>query len=689
MRLPGAGWQGRPTLWRTRSRVPRRYSCRRLQLCPRHWIRSLSFSTARTQSRAASGVQSLVSPIRTGAGKSPGAARKVRAPRGAARLALAVAVSHLAAAAASPAVDLVVYAATPAGIASAVVAARQGQRTLLVEPEKMIGGLLTGGLSYTDFRSQEAVTGFFREYMDRVLRHYRDQYGAGSQQEHDCYFGAHAEPHVSLAILHRMIAATKGLQVRTQRRVVAAEKSGSRIAAIRVAGPNGEERFAARAFIDASYEGDLAAAAKVPYRIGRESTREYGERLAGVLFFEQGKILPGSTGEADRHAQCYNFRLIMTDRPANRVPVEKPPGYRRDEYARILPHFHSGRIKEIFTEPATGILRVQWIPNRKADINDIKNAPIRLALAGENYGWPEGTPEVRRTIYDRHKQYTLGLLWFLQNDAAIPEAIRAKASQWGWARDEYADNGYFPPALYIREARRVIGEYIFTERDTQPAPDSVRAPLHGAAVAIGDYSLNSHGHQAPGPLYPDLVEGDYGYPTAPFQIPYGVIVPKGVDNLLVPVAVSASHVGFSALRLEPTWTAMGHAAGLAADLALRSGKPMREVDVAAMQRTLHRQGQATTYTPDVPPASPLFAAAQWAGLRGYLDDLVDYRTARLSPAKHRHGLQYTVAFPNHLVEPGQPLDERLRARWRARLGRDLPNARTRGDFLQAAYQLEK
>jgi hypothetical protein len=486
-----------------------------------------------------------------------------------------------------------------------------------------------------------------------------------------------------------MIDETKGLTVRTEHRLAAVEVAGKRIAAVRLAGPKGEERIAARAFIDASYEGDLAAAAKVPYRIGRESTREYGERFAGVLFFDQGKILPGSTGEADTHTQCYNFRLIMTDRPENRVPVEKPEGYRRSDYVSLLPHFRSGRIRQIFTEPASGILRVQKIPNGKADINDIKNAPIRLSLAGQNDAWPDGSPKERRRIYDHHKQYTLGLLWFLQNDSEIPEPIRAKAKEWGWARDEYADNGYFPPALYIREARRIVGEYIFTERDTQPAPNSVRAPLHSNAVAIGDYSLNSHGHQAPGPLYPDLVEGDFAYPTAPFQIPYGVIVPRGIDNLLVPVAVSASHVGFSALRLEPTWTAMGHAAGLAVHLALADDKPMRDVDVAAIQRVLHRQGQATTYTPDVPPSSPLFAAAQWAGLRGYFDDVVEYRTAKWEPSKLRHGLQYSFAFPNQFVEPEKPLDDRLRGKWSARLGRDLPEARTRGAFLQAAYQLSK
>jgi hypothetical protein len=599
------------------------------------------------------------------------------------------------AAAAESSVDLLVYSGTPAGIASAVTAARHGRRTLLVEPEKAIGGLLTGGLSYTDFKSQEAVTGFFREYMDRVLGYYARKYGAASQQVKDCYFGAHAEPHVSMLVLRGMIEETKGLRLLEGRRLRSAETSpagtGKRIDAIVVEGPQGTERFSARAFIDASYEGDLAAAAGVPCRIGRESTREYGERFAGVLFFNLGKILPGSTGEADTHTQCYNFRLIMTDRAENRVPVERPSGYRRDEFARVAAFFKSGQLKEIFTEPATGILRVQRIPNGKADINDIKNAPIRLSLAGENDAWPEGSPDERRRIYDRHKQYTLGLLYFLLHDPEIPEPVRAKASEWGWAKDEYADNGYFPPALYIREARRTLGEYVFTERDTQPAPGSIRAPLRRDAIAIGDYSLNSHGHQAPGPLYPDLVEGDFGFATTPFQIPYGVIVPRGVDNLLVPVAVSASHVGFSALRLEPTWTALGHAAGLAAHLALEKASRMKDVEVARLQRMLHQERQATIYTPDVPPASPVFAAVQWAGLQGMLDDVVDYRTARYAEAKRRHGLQYTFAFPNHDLEPGKRLDDGLRRRWLARLSKDvaarMPAAETRGDFLIAAHRL--
>jgi hypothetical protein len=579
------------------------------------------------------------------------------------------------------AADVVVYGATPAGIAAAVTTAREGHRTVLVEPTDLVGGLLTGGLSYTDFRSQEAVTGFFREYMDLVLAHYRKTYGDTSPQVRDCYFGAHAEPHVSLAMLQRMLSDAH-VEVRLPRRLLTAEVANRRILSITL---ERGEKLTARAFIDATYEGDLAAAAKVPYRLGRESTREYGERFAGVLFFDQGKILPGSTGEADRHEQCANFRLIMTDRPEIRLPVTKPESYRRDEYVPLLAHFTSGRIKEIFTESTAGILRVQRLPNGKADINDIKNAPIRLSLAGENDGWAEGTPAIRRRIYDRHKQYTLGLLYFLQNDAGIPEPVRRKASEWGWARDEFVDNANFPPALYVREARRIDGEYTFTEQDTQPAPRSVRAPLHRDSIAIGDYSLNSHGHQPPGPLFPDLVEGDFGFTTTPFQIPYGVIVPRSLDNLLVPVALSASHVGYSALRLEPTWTALGHAAGFAAHLALSTNGTLRDVKVTDLQSLLHRHSQATTYTSDVSPSSASFAAVQWAGLQGWLDDIVDYSSARFEMPKRRHGLQYTEAFPLHFVDPDKPLDTKLRARWQKRAGHDYPQAITRGDFLAAAY----
>jgi hypothetical protein len=583
--------------------------------------------------------------------------------------------------------DVAVYGSTPAGIAAAVVAARQGSSVVLIEPTGHFGGLLTGGLSNTDFRSLEAVTGFFREYMDRVHSDYIQRYGKDSREAQECFFGAHAEPHVSDRILRAMVAEQRSLKLLMRHYLLDVTRDGDYLRRARFRTPDGTAEVTAAVWIDATYEGDLAAAAKAPWRLGRESTREYGERFAGVLYFDQGRILPGSTGEADTNEQCANFRIIMTNRPSNRVPVPKPPGYNREEFLRIIPYLESGQVKEVYTTDHSGMIRLTHIPNDKSDMNDIKQAVVRLSLPGENNGWAEGNEEVRRKIYERHVAHNIGLQYFLQNDPAVPAMIRAKANEWGLARDEFVSNGHLPPALYVREGRRIIGDYVFTEHDTMMAPNSVRAKVQADAIAMGDYSLNSHGHQPAGPLYPTLFEGDFSFSTTPFMVPYGVIVPKQLSNLLVPVAVSASHVGYSALRLEPTWTALGHASGLAADLARSRGGDVRAVPIASLQRLLHQQKQATIYTSDIPADSPLFEAVQWAGLRGLLSDVVDYRTARLTPLKSRFGTQYSFAHPLHAVEPEKPLSGELARRWKARLPcASEVSAETRGEFLRSAFR---
>lgn len=586
-------------------------------------------------------------------------------------------------------VDVAVYGSTPAGIAASVVAARQGLSVALVEPTTHVGGLLTGGLSYTDFRTQESVTGFFREYMNRVLAYYQSKYGPDSPQVRDCFLGAHAEPHVSQLVLRQMLAEQKSLTLHTSWELSSATSLASTAGrrALQTASfqsPQGAQRIVARFWVDATYEGDLAAAAKVPYRLGRESTREHGERLAGVLFFDQGKILPGSTGLADDSVQCANLRITMTSNPALRVPVPRPAQYQRGDYAHLIPLFRSGKIRDVYTEDHSGILRWQRIPNDKSDMNDIKQAPIRLALPDEMQEWPNGDAATRQRIYARHRDYALGLLFFLQNDDEVPAAIREKAQAWGLPKDEFAETSHVPPVLYVREARRIRGLYTFTEHDTQPAPASVRAPWHRDSIAIGDYALNSHGQHKQGPLYPQLVEGDFAFSTTPFQIPFGTIAPAAVDNLLVPVALSATHVGYSALRLEPTWTALGHAAGLAAGLYVQAGR----IDVPRLQAQLWQQGQATIYTSDVPPGHPLFGAVQWAGAQGLLQDLVDASSAVLEPLRKRYGLQYSYAFPLHAVGLEEPLEGRVRELWHKRLPCAANvAARTRGEFLAGAQKV--
>jgi hypothetical protein len=604
--------------------------------------------------------------------------------------------------------DVLVYGGTASGIAAAINAAESGRTVVLVEPTARIGGIVTSGLSYTDFKSFEAIGGTFRDYTRRVEKYYADKYGADSQQVKDCYFGVHAEPHVSLAVWQEMLAEQPRVKVLLQHRLesvsLASASGGATV--IKAARfqrlPLSETvELQARVFIDATYEGDLAAFAGAPYKVGRESTREYGERLAGHLYFHDGKVLAGSTGEGDARVQCYNYRLTMTRRPDNRVPVSQPANYRREEFTPVLEHFKSGRIQQVFTVTPTGILRTRWMPNEKADINDIKGAPLRLSLLGENYEYPDGDYATRERIIARHRDYTLGLIWFLQNDPEIPAALKAETREWGLAKDEFIETGHFPPQLYVREARRLVGQYVFTERDALMSAGSVRAPLHADSIAIGDYSLNCHGEQPPGKFHSSIAEGDYSSSTVPFQIPYGVIVPQKIANLLVSVAVSASHVGYSALRLEYTYTAMGQAAGIAAHVALSRNVPISQAPVAEVQRLLHERGAYTCYFSDVDARSPYFRAAQYFGTRGFFHHLTDPQQITFTaPKLLRPGHQYFEAMPHHAAALNQPVDEPLARHWLellaseatwARANNDAalrPNGKlTRGEFLQRLYQL--
>lgn len=502
--------------------------------------------------------------------------------------------------------DILIYGATPAGIFAALNAAREGHSVVLVEEYPHIGGLMTGGLSFTDFRSLESLSGTFNEYRFRVLDYYKKQYGPNSKQIADSYFGVNAEPQVTLTIFKQMLAEQPTIRVYTQHRLTKAsvqknQQGSSTITSATFADvADGKSvTMAGKVYIDATYEGDLAAAAGAEYRIGRESREEFCEIHAGKIFTKGGQIVTGSTGEGDSKVQAYNFRLIMTDSAANRRMVEKPTPYDRNEFLPIAEVFASGKVKQIFTQSAAGILRVQPLVNRKSDINDIKNAPVRMSSLGKNYAYPEGSPEVRARIIAEHREHILGMIYFLQNDESIPLAARQEAQEWGLAKDEFTDNDNFPYRLYIREARRVMGEVVFTENSTNLTPGSVRSRLEPNAVAICDYSLNCHGVAPPGPLYPDMTEGDFNASPQPFQIPYGVMLPKSFENLLVPVAISSSHVGFCGIRLEPTWSALGQAAGLAAHLSLKNKVPAPKVNMAELQALLLKRGGKLIYVSDV------------------------------------------------------------------------------------------
>lgn len=603
--------------------------------------------------------------------------------------------------------DVVVYGATAAGMAAALAAAEFGHRVALIEPTHRIGGIMTNGLGLTDMISLESLSGFYKDYADRCHQHYIRQYGADSPQAKECFFGTLTEPKVTLQVFQAMLAERPTISLFTQHRLesvsLAAPKNGYRvIQAVRLEklGGGGSVDFSGRQFIDASYEGDLAAFAGAEYRIGRESANEYGERFAGLLYYRNGVILPGSTGEGDNRTQCYNFRITMTARPDIRVPISKPVGYDRNRYVAILPVLQSGGVKKIFSESHDGIVRQQTITNGKADINDIRGgSPVRFSLLGENYEYPDGDYATRARIVEHHKTHALGFFWFLQNDADVPELFRAEARQWGLCRDEFADTGHFPSQLYIREARRIIGEYVYSEADGLTEPGTLRSKRHATSVAVADYNFNCHGIQPPSSIYPTIAEGDFAYPTgpptAPVQIPYGVLVPKKMANLLVPVTLSATHVGYSVLRMEPTYAALGQASGLAAHLALQNGLLVKDVPVPSLQTMLHERHAQTIYTGDVPADSRYFRGVQYFGNQGFLHVLPEATEGPKQPSKHRFSLHYTYAMPHQEVRPEALMTSPLLDRWLPLISPSLTDEErkqalrlTRGDFLNWLYKRE-
>ncbi|MDZ4685552.1 MAG: FAD-dependent oxidoreductase [Planctomycetaceae bacterium] len=579
--------------------------------------------------------------------------------------------------------DVLVYGATPAGIAAAAAAAQDGQSVLLIEPTVRIGGLVTSGLSHTDFRTFEGLTGAFLKFSQRVEAHYARTYGLDSPQVRDSFRGTFGEPKVNLAVFESLLREQPNIILRTglvlQSVKVDRSQHPPRIEEMTCVGSNRTViTLSAKLFIDASYEGDLMAMAGVAWRSGREGQQDFGESLA--------------PDQADDQLQAYNFRFIMTREPANRVTPLAPPGYRREDFIAVLPILESGRIKMIFDYPRDCIFKAQTppLPNGKYDINDVSGGLVRLSLPGKNLQWPDGTAAERSNIFAEHRRDQVGLLYFLQNDPAVPAMFRDEAREWGWCRDEFTDTGHLPPQLYVREARRMQGVHIFTQHDSEHAPGDVRSVRHRDAVAIGDYGNNCHGTLHDGPRFGGRHAGEFYNSVPPYQVSYGAIVPRDLGNLLVPAAVSSSHVGFCALRLEPIWMSLGQAAGHAGAQAVKQNLPVQAVDVPDLQRRLHADGSATIYVSDVLPGHPDFAAVQWWGTAGGLHGLQPMPAKKGQRGKNLHG-QYYAAYPGHAADLDHPLDAPLAERWktlakRLKLAPESVAGSTRGDFIRAAWK---
>ncbi|HUP79480.1 MAG TPA: FAD-dependent oxidoreductase, partial [Pirellula sp.] len=315
------------------------------------------------------------------------------------------------------------------------------------------------------------------------------------------------------------------------------------------------------------------------------------------------------------------------------------------------------------------------------------------SLPGKNLGWPNGNLAARRQIFDEHLRDQVGLLYFLQNDESVPEAFCKEAQEWGWCRDEFEDTNHLPPQLYVREARRMTGLHVFVQQDSEHAPNDARAVHHPDSIAMADYGNNCHGTYHEGPRFAGKHTGEFYNPVPPYQIPYGVLVPRDICNLLVPTAASSSHVGFCALRLEPVWMSLGQASGYAAALSIQKNISVQKIAVRELQHRLHKAGSATIYVSDVLPEHSDFAAVQWWGTLGGLHGISPMPEKPGQRGLNIHG-QYFEANPCHEAELDSLMDQKLKQRWRAiailaglddkqlELG---TNSATRGEFIRRAY----
>lgn len=550
------------------------------------------------------------------------------APRPIAKCNLLLALAMLAGcgtAAPERAFDIVVYGGTSGGVMAAVQAARMGKTVALVCPETHLGGLSSGGLGWTDTGDKEVIGGLAREFYHRVWQHYQnpnawrwqraEEYGNRGQGT-SAVDGAKRtmwifEPHVAERIFEDLVSEHDVLVFRDAwlDRERGVRKSGARVASITT---TAGDTYAGSFFIDGSYEGDLMAAAGVSYRVGRESATEYGERWAGVRkdarhhkhFFPSAidpyvvkgdpssGLLPrisaeppGDEGQGDDRIQAYCFRMCLTQVPENRIPFEEPAGYDPRQYEVLLRVYESGW-RETFN-------KFDPIPNAKTDTNN--HGPFSTDNIGMNYDYPEASYARRREIVREHELYQKGLMYFIANDPRVPAEVREEMARWGLAKDEFADNGNWPHQIYVREARRMMGRHVMTEQDCL-AERTVPEP-----VGMGSYAMDSHHVQR----YVDerghvRNEGDIGVkPRSAYGIAYGSMMPERAEaeNLLVPVAVSSTHIAYGSIRMEPVFMILGQSAATAAALAAEGDIAVQDLPYAQLRERLLADGQVLERTP--------------------------------------------------------------------------------------------
>ncbi|GAA4311767.1 FAD-dependent oxidoreductase [Compostibacter hankyongensis] len=488
--------------------------------------------------------------------------------------------------------DIVIYGGTSAGVIAAYAAYRCGKSVLLVEPGKMLGGMTTGGLGQTDIGNKQAITGLSRQFYKNVGK----LYGVPEQWKF--------EPSVASKVMEDYIR-TGHIKVFYEQELTRVKKRGTAIQSLlfRKTGQHGPVtlQISGKEFMDCTYEGDLLAMAGVSFALGREDNKQYGETIDGVQVMHNHQfpdgvdpyVKPGDpssgllwgisadsllpAGSGDKKIQAYNFRICLTDSAENRIPITRPENYDPARYELLL--------RLIAAQPGKLKLNDYFIwsrmPNRKTDINN--RGAFSTDMIGMNYGWPEADYAGREKIFQSHVDYTKGLLYFIGHDPRVPDALRRQMLQWGYPKDEYAAFGHFTPELYIREGRRMIGEYVMTERNCR-GKEKVTDGIGMAA-----YTMDSHNCERI--VINGMVknEGNVevgGFP--PYPVAYRSLTPKRSEctNLLVPVCLSASHIAYGSIRMEPVFMVLGQSAAMAASMAIDGKKAVQEIDVKQLQQRL-------------------------------------------------------------------------------------------------------
>ncbi|MBO0949320.1 FAD-dependent oxidoreductase [Fibrella forsythiae] len=519
--------------------------------------------------------------------------------------------------------DVIIYGGTSAAVMAAVQVTKMGKSVIIVSPDKHLGGLSSGGLGFTDTGNKEVIGGLAREFYQRLYQHYqqdsswnwqkRTEYGNKGQGTPAVDGTSRTmwifEPHAAEQVFEDLVREYKLTVYRNEwldRSAAGVTKKAQAIQSIRTISG---QMYQGKMFIDATYEGDLMAAAGVRYHVGREANSVYGETHNGVQVgvFQHGhhfktnispyKVAgdpasgllpeiaadkPGVNGSGDHKIQAYCFRMCLSNHPDNRIPFSKPAGYDPARYELLARVFASGW-RETFD-------KFDPIPNRKTDTNN--HGPFSTDYIGKNYDYPEATYERRKQIIQDHELYQKGLMYFLQNDPRVPADVHAAMQQWGLPKDEFTDNGHWPHQLYIREARRMLGTFVMKEADAL-GKTNVPDP-----IGMGSYALDAHNAQRfvkPDGYVQD--EGDIGvHPDKPYSIAYGSILPKETEcsNLLVPVCVSSSHIAYGSIRMEPVFMILGQSAATAAVLSITKKVPPQRLPYTILSQALRNDKQRLT-----------------------------------------------------------------------------------------------